>query len=104
MNERNNENEQKQMRIVMETRYQKDYIREAKKFVMTYLPEKAIKSYLPSDKEFTNSELAEILETMIHNYNLVKFHRRWVEEAKNDGREPDPYDIEQIRKGEEIGF
>lgn len=81
-----------------------DYIEEARRFVFKYLPNKAIKKFLPDNVVFLKEDYAYILQTMIHYYNLMRILRAEVEHDIKMGREPDPYSLKQIRAGIKLGF
>ena len=81
-----------------------DYIEEARRFALKYLPNKVIKRYLAPNRIYLKEDYADVLQTMIHNYNLMRRLKFEVEHDIKMGREPDPYSLKQIKTGEELGF
>ena len=81
-----------------------DYIEEARRFALKYLPDKVIKRYLAPNRIYLKEVYANVLQTIIHNYNLMRRLKFEVEHDIKMGREPDPETLEQIKKGEALGF
>lgn len=81
-----------------------DYVSEARRFIKKYLPEKVIRRYLAPDRVYTKEDYIEALGVMIHNYKWVRILRREVQMSISSGKEPNPSTLEEIRRGEELGF
>lgn len=78
-----------------------DYIAAAEIYIKEYIPEKAVRHFLPPDKAFTKDDYADILWEIIRQYKSICSYRYTVKQGYD---RDDPKCKEAIRRGEEIGF
>lgn len=81
-----------------------DFMNEAKRFIKKYVPQKAIDRYLSPTKVYTEHDYWTVLYVMIRNYKVMKMLRQRIQIEEDMGKEHADYTLEELRKGEEIGF
>lgn len=96
----------KKISKALEEEDEEQYIEVARNIMKKYIPEKAINTFLHRipTRIISKEEYINDLKSLIHTYRLVQVYRKAVEEDIKAGRVPDPSDIEQIEKGEALGF
>ena len=74
------------------------------RFARKYIPKKAIEYFLPPTVAFEKEDYERQVHNLIHVYHVVKSLRFQIKFMRDRGEEPDPEDLAQLRRGEEMGF
>ncbi len=81
-----------------------DFMNEAKRFIKKYVPQKAIDRYLSPTRVYTEHDYWDLLHVIIRNYRVMKMIRRRIQIENDLGKEHANYALEELKKGEELGF